>query len=62
MLKFLFFAVVAFFLYQFLMAVNWNNAASTASNEVSHTANEAGADIYDGVSGAFRTLKHVILP
>lgn len=62
MLKFLFFVVVAYFLYQFLMAVNWDNAFSTASHDVSRTANEAGSGIIDGVGNAFGTLKHVILP
>lgn len=67
MLRFLFFAVVAYVLYQFIMSVNWSGAMSSTENKVSNGANGAVQDVTNSslahdVEDVLDSIKKLIFP
>lgn len=65
MFRFLIYAVIAYFVYQFVMAVDWDSAFSKTSRTAENTANHTYQDvksssIVETIEDAFKALRDVI--
>ena len=67
MLKFVLYAVIAYFVYQLVVAIDWGHATSSVTSKAENTAGSAYHDVADSgvvqtIGDAFGAIKKLIIP